>query len=368
MRPKLAICTNFFHPSVGGGEIVVKKIVEHLSKDYDVFVFARRHPGRNHGDFSNYKVVEYSQVDFAHFSSKLNQVNPDLVMIYSDLFDFFRNIAGSGGQYKLIIAPCGANWLYSHGRGMKILQKQMFRRTDAIICHSSVDRDYAMFSGMGNKLHIIPNGVELENFNDNQLTRNDLCAEGSQKRWILNVSNFFPGKGQEYLPDILQQLPSPENICYFQLCNSLRYPFALELEAKWKSNISQLTSIGMQVKLLHDLPREKVIGFFKQSNVFVFPSEKEVAPLVLLEAMAAELPWVSCDVGNSTELEGGLCIKTSKNSSYHSLIDKRVKKAFAMHIQTLWNNSYPSGKKQIEEKFCWEKILPQYSSLISRFV
>jgi glycosyltransferase involved in cell wall biosynthesis len=42
------------------------------------------------------------------------------------------------------------------------------------------------------------------------------------------------------------------------------------------------------------------------ADLFLFTSRVECAPLVILEAMAAGAPWVSFDVGNVSELAGGI--------------------------------------------------------------
>ena len=81
--------------------------------------------------------------------------------------------------------------------------------------------------------------------------------------------------------------------------------------------------------------------------------------------MAANLPWVSADVGNAEELAGGQCIKTIKNSKYHSVFDERVMNLFKEHLQNYFLvSNLEAGRQQIEEKMTWNKIIPRYLSII----
>jgi glycosyltransferase involved in cell wall biosynthesis len=51
-----------------------------------------------------------------------------------------------------------------------------------------------------------------------------------------------------------------------------------------------------------------VVAALRDAAVLVLTSESEVAPLVLLEAAAAGVPWVAFDTGIVHELEGGIVV------------------------------------------------------------
>jgi glycosyltransferase involved in cell wall biosynthesis len=55
--------------------------------------------------------------------------------------------------------------------------------------------------------------------------------------------------------------------------------------------------------------RESVTFALRDADLVAFTSRSEVAPLVPLEASAAGVPWVSFDVGNVSELEGGMVVQ-----------------------------------------------------------
>ena len=365
---KVSIWVNHFHPSVGGAEIVAKTIADYVAEHHEVSVLTRKLIGkkRDPRDFA-YPVYEYRPGDIVGFEKKIKDIKPDLVLIYSDVFDFFRNVAMKRQPYQVILALCGANWLYRHRNYINLLYRNI-KNIKSVICHSERERDYKLCSTemMKEKTVIIPNGIWLDEFDKNTKTRQELAPKIADKRWLVNVSNFFPGKGQEHLIDIFLQLPEMEQVAYIQISSDIDFDVGRMLEERWRLVARKLKNKGMATKLMKNIPREDVIGFLKQSNVFTFSSEKEVAPLVLLESMAASLPWVATNVGNAADLSGGSCIQSIKDSRYHSVFDKRVELQFREAILNMWNN--PSvgaeGRQQIEKELTWDKILPQYLSLI----
>jgi len=365
MSLKIAICVNHFPPNVGGAEKVTEAIAHFLSNYHKIAVFTRRTKKRNLKK-RPYKVVEYVQGDFSTFQKKLSDYKPNVVLVYSDVFDFFRQLSVQNNPFKLILALCGANWLYSHPNFVNIILRNM-PNIHRVICHSTRERDYKLcsYQSISNKTVIIPNGIWLNEFDRESKTKKELNPGLSDKKWILNVSNFFPGKGQEHLIKILSGIPD-KNFAYLQIASDIDFSIGEILEHKWKKASMSLKKQGVEVRLLKNLPREDVIAYFKNSNVFAFTSEKEVAPLVLLEAMASSLPWVATNIGNAQDLEGGICIPSLKDSRFHSVFDKRTMRAFDNGIQNALNTPQlgESGRRQIERDLNWNKILPEYLNVL----
>ena len=73
--------------------------------------------------------------------------------------------------------------------------------------------------------------------------------------------------------------------------------------------------------LLADLPRSEVIQAYLNSDLFVFASHIEYSPLVLYEAAAAGLPFLSVPVGNAEEIArwtkgGSICPAARDEQGY----------------------------------------------------
>ena len=363
---KIVLCTNHFSPSTGGAEVVVHKIATYLSADYEVVVLTRRLPGRDHKDFTDFTVVEYMPGDVNTFMQKMKSLAPQIVFIYSDVFDFTRQLITKNIFGKLVIALCGANWIHNNRNYAKLLYRHL-GQIEQFICHSTYDRDYKFCNGVKDifkKTLVIPNGVDIDEFDNNSLTREELSAQydvDPAKRWVLNVSNFFPGKGQMHMLPIMKELGSEYK--YIQVSCDTPFLVGQKLENAWKTS---LRKEKIPVIFAKNIPRKNVVGFMKLSNVFSFTSEKEVAPLVILEAMAAKLPWVSADVGHVRGLRGGRPIQALKDRRYHSLFDDRVYKLFTQAIRDVTNSWGDNGYNQVRDELDWKKILPQYGSLFKK--
>jgi len=206
MALKISVCVNHFYPSVGGAEIVAKTIADYIAKYHEVSIFTRKLAGKNRDtrDFS-YPVYEYKTGDIVGFEKKLHSIKPDIVFVYSDVFDFFRTISTKPQPYQIILALCGANWLFAHRNHITQLYRNM-KNIKAVVCHSTRERDYKLCSTefIKEKTVVIPNGIWLDEFDNNTKTRQDLAPNIADKRWLVNVSNFFPWQRSRTLN---------ENIC-----------------------------------------------------------------------------------------------------------------------------------------------------------
>lgn len=362
---KIGICANHYYPSVGGVEIITQQLAEYLAKDHEVFVITRRLAQKRDHSLFSYPVFEYRVGDSPWFENRVKTLSLDYLLVYSDVFDFFRQAITMKSNCKLILCLCGGNWLFSHRNFLNALYQNRYIQN--IVCNSKCEREYRLCDNdrLLNKTVVIPNGVNTQEFDTNSLSRDVLDPDIKDRRWILNVSNFFPGKGQEHLIKILDLLPNQHELAYIQIANDIDFAIGKQLESKWKIAAREAEKKGSVIRLKKNLPREEVIGFFKQSNAFAFTSEKEVAPLVLLEAMASKLPWVATNIGNAQELSGGICIHTIKDSRAYSVFDRRVIVQFADAIQRATNNNDLGsiGREQIDKSLTWEKILPQYAQL-----
>lgn len=360
---KILFCVNYYLPQLGGSEIVVHAIAKYLAqKQHEVFVLTRKLPKRTSAVIDNVKILEYAAADPINIIKTIDSIKPDSILVYSDVFDYLRYLLPL--KYKLSIALCGANWIYQSGFHANLFKKHL-NNVHKLICHSKFERDFPFCQNLAkDKTVIIPNGIHLEEFDNNSISRADLAPDLLDKRWILNVSNFFPGKGQEHLIPILSQLQT-KNLAYIQLYNEPDFIMAKQLEQNWLHSVENLKSKNIIVRAFKNLPREKVIAFFKNSNVFAFTSEKEVSPIVLLEAMAAKLPWVATNVGNAEELLGGKVISTIKDSNYYSVFNSVIIRSFSKAVDDIFSSGKElSGREQIEQRYNWAKILPEYENIL----
>ena len=137
----------------------------------------------------------------------------------------------------------------------------------------------------------------------------DFKYRQADKFQILNVSNHVSTKGHRVLHELAQKYPE---IVVRNVGKSVDVEkwnlgkLGLKLPCYYQCKLQNVIIPNFHTL---NLSRLELISAYKQADIFVMPSDIEAAPLVILEAMAAGLPWVSFDVGNVKELAGGLVVK-----------------------------------------------------------
>lgn len=371
IKMKIAFCTNYYPPHMGGAEIVSEAIVSELTKDNDVYVFTRTVAGRRKTKDSSTSatIIDYNNINDQAFLAKLSSIKPDLIFVYSDLFDFYRSLLTTEIKAKLVVATCGCNWAFSNENKQRLFETA-HKKIDRIVCHSKHERDYKLCQRLDilDKVEIIPNGVYLEEFKEKQSGRYHLVdlPEMQKKTWILNVANFFPFKGQNQMVSIVDELSKRrEDIYYVQIASQQCPGIGPRLQKEWLQQVStRLDKRKVTTRLVETNERKEVIGWFQNSDVYVCTSLKEVAPITHLEAMAAGIPWVSTNVGNIPDLSGGSIIDNVRDRNYHFVFDRQtiLKIVDAIEFQIAKKEN---GQKQIQTELNWEIILPKYTELIT---
>lgn len=205
------------------------------------------------------------------------------------------------------------------------------------------------------KQKVIPSGVNLNYYKKLKQS----VKKNKDKFKILCIARWEEVKGVEYL---IRAMPYIVN--------------------KFKNIQLQLVGYGSQERYLKDLAHElhvdnsinfigpvsydKIPSYICSSDIFVLPSVSEGLGIVLLEAMAGELPIVASDVGGIPDL-----VKDGKNGF---LIPSKNPKALVEKINILIRNktlSQNMGKKGkqflIKHKLTWnntfERIMEVYSKL-----
>jgi len=152
--------------------------------------------------------------------------------------------------------------------------------------------------------------------------------------------------------------------------------------------------------IIKHLTRLETVAAYKESDMFLFPSNIEGgASIVLFESMAASIPFLSTDVGNTKEIArqtgGGIILPTKKDVPPEDtfinglkLFIKRILEYFDIgnfhndrgfvraeiagsvialeklcHDKELRTKLGKTGHDSWLEKFTWEKIAKQYENL-----
>lgn len=364
MKNKLAIICNFGpYTSVGGSEAVIKIIAEKLVEKYNYNVDIYAHNYNKTLDLNNIKLFPCPKGDnliplIAH--------NYSHIFVYSDSQWNWDDIVKNINKVKcgVSVALVGAYHMQAHPESFDLFKKHEDRFN--LICHAKgIDYKWCLNNDLDHK--IIPNGVDLAEFRENSI---DFRKKYNikEKYVILNVSNYFFGKGQEILPKIANKLSEKlDDFIILSISNSVDYPYDRIFLDRTKK-----FSKDLNIRFLRDLPREDVVAAFNQSDIFLMTSKKEVAPLVILESQAAGLPWVSMDVGNVKDHLGGVVIKNSNvDHKGYKIVGNMDIDRFCIHIAEILESDkiierYKKESQQDIENIDWNNIIPLYYEVFKK--
>ena len=176
----------------------------------------------------------------------------------------------------------------------------------------------------------------------------------------------------------------------WKLCNKLSK----------KLNKSNQFKVNKKFFLVEMLSRERVVEFYHEADLFLFPSNIECSPIVLFEAMASKTPFLVTNVGNSKEIikwsNGGLLLPTFKTyfsinyfkdifKIFYKIITLKIfleKPVYskadirksALMLENLYNNkNYRSilannGYNAWKNKFTWDKIAKEYEYVYKKII
>ena len=178
--------------------------------------------------------------------------------------------------------------LVPDGGFIRELTKSVLSKMDAIICVSHDLRAKLLdLIGDRNYINVIPNGVDPDSF-----LKSEISSECDRIIW---VGRMTPEKGLKYLIQSLRKVVDDlPHVCLDLVGDGELRP---ELEA-------QAAELGVDenIRFLGIQPYSDVPLYMSEADLFVLPSLREGLPLVLLEAMAMELPVVASAVGGIPEI------------------------------------------------------------------
>ncbi len=218
-----------------------------------------------------------------------------------------------------------------------------------------------------NRMSIIHNGIDLEAFEkelmhfttqEKHKIRTQLFEAKSDDTVLLTIAALHPRKGLKYLLKAMRKIIEQKNSTKLVIIGE--GPEKPELE-----KLINKLKIQDRVKLLGH--QENIPKMLKSSDLFVLPSIKEAFGLVLLEAMAAQVPIVATNVGGIPEI-----VEDRKNGF---LVEPRDEDALTQTILMLIKNKPLREKlaflghhkvKQFDLKGMVEKTKKVYHEILGK--
>ncbi|MBN8547699.1 MAG: glycosyltransferase family 4 protein [Deltaproteobacteria bacterium] len=361
----------FYAPHIGGAEKVVQGISEELVKrGHRVTVATTKNPERPFFSLNGVEIVGFdirgnlangfSGGDIHSYLGFLQHYPADVVMNYAAqqwATDLAFHLVGKkrhGRAY--VIAPCGYSALKDvntigvteYTKYYNTIVPGILPLYDAAIYHSSIYQDYQFAKKLALKnSFVIPNFVDGSEFQAAGTSDFRAKYQITTPFLLLSVGNFVKNKGQDKAIETIKALRRSD-VTLVLIGNEGEMLEKLRQQAE-----------GTNTRFLTNIPRADTVAAFKSADLFLFGSRVEAAPLVILEAMAAGLPFVSTDCGNVRELSGGaVCIPEDMADFTQRLLeDAPARRDFGS-----------KGRKEFEERFTLKAVVDRYESLYYELV
>jgi glycogen synthase len=321
-------------------------------------------------DFNTFNVeadIVHCHTWYSHFGgilAKLNYGLPLVVTVHSlePLRPWKREQLGGGYDFTV--------WL----------EETALEMADAVIAVSretgeDIER---LFRIEPSRLHVIYNGIDLEEYKPTQRT-DALLPHGIDptRPYLLFVGRITRQKGIVHL---VRAIPFMDKGFQIVLCAGA--PDTPEIAAEMKAAVSAAQAVRRDVIWIEQMvDKETVHQLYANAAVFCCPSIYEPFGIINLEAMACETAVVASAVGGIKEVvvdgkTGFLVpINQMKESPFEPIDPEKFSHDLAGRINELMSNPElqrkfgRAGRKRAEEKFGWSAIAKQtralYESLLT---
>jgi glycosyltransferase involved in cell wall biosynthesis len=191
-----------------------------------------------------------------------------------------------------------------------------YRESAALIVESEVERARVAEFAPSGIIRTIPPGIDLSAWSHPE---SDLPPDSLPERYILYAGRIAQNKGLAVLLEALARLPPGARPDLVLMGQDWGLRSQLETLAKARGISGSIHWLG------HVAGNEAYRAVFRRADLFVLPSEYEAFGLVLLEAMAADVPILATAVGATPEvLENGACGRLVPRGDAVALADAMV--------------------------------------------
>ena len=198
------------------------------------------------------------------------------------------------------------------------------------------------------KINVIPNGINLTNFNgiDRDYDFRRQYAMDNEKI-ILYVGRLVYEKGVQHLISAMPKIL--ENYHDAKLIIAGKGGMLDELKGQ-----AEAMGLSNKVYFTGYLNSKQVQKMYKCADVAVFPSTYEPFGIVALEAMLAGVPTVVSDIGGLNEIvDHGVNGMKSYAGNSNSIADSVIS---LLYDKQLASNVSKKAKQKVKEEFNWNKI------------
>lgn len=348
-----------FSPMIGGSEIVAANICKHLhAPDFDpVVLFLYDHPGPMK------KILADSDISYDCFKlSKwkrfirplliahlLNKLEIDILHVHH--LNFYLHIQPALRFSKVkgvLFTEHSYRQLKNNPKRQGLLKKAISEVGLFTVISHKMKKDLAQYAPDPDSIQVIYNGVDTHRFSPTRAcSRPQIVPQDSKV--IVKVGRLVEEKDHQTLfaafKNVSTKIPDVSLI--------------LVGDGPLKDELKKLAEdLGILPQIQFAGTQSDIVPFLKHADLFVLSSQSEGLPMVILEAMASELPIISTDVGGISELiinrKTGLTVPPKSTEALtHSIIQLLTQRDFAKELAS-------NARKTVLEHYSQEAITRQY--------
>lgn len=264
--------------------------------------------------------------------------------------------------YTVVLTIHGGDW-YSNVSNQKLmpLLEESLQKCDKIICvGEKLKKSIGNYdSTLNGKLVHIPHGIDTDRFypSGDKILAKKSIGWNTDKIHLLCVGNLYHGKGIDLLITAFSAIKKRER---HQL-----HIISPSGDDNTKAEIHRLLekhSIKEFVTLYGAQGQEKLVEFYRASDLFISPSRKEGFGLAIAEALACGTPVLATQSGGPEEIitnENGLLVETENSEALKTGIEKILSVLNTFEEEKL----HAYIKKNFSRSAKLEKLLDLYRSV-----
>lgn len=410
MGKRVLLCAEWYAPSVGGVQKVVRELGEGLvRRGHDVTVATTSIDGRPgtlpggvavRGFDVSGNLVEGIRGDAEAYRRFVLDGGFDAMLVYAAqqwTFDALWPILPQV-QARKIHVPCGYSCLYEpsyedYFRRMP----EVLRQFDHLVFNATDYRDiqFARENGL-KRISVLPNGASEREFAASPIPdlRQRLGID-PEAFVLLSVGSPPFAKGHAEVAQAYARASFPFPTClvldgryerrYHPPAQNRRDRVRLHMRGVLKRILRGQENPAQQLLLacqsirrqrgkqvvFTDLPRDEMVAAFFAADLFVFASRVEYSPLVLFESAAAGLPFLTVPVGNADEIAkwtgAGEIVPAERDRVGNTRVSVDVLSqamsglaADRERLETLGRQ----GRDNWKRDYTWETIVGHYEELL----
>lgn len=414
---RILFCCQFYAPSVGGVQEVIRQIAERMVvRGHDVTIATTNLLARDYVVLHGVAIKGFDITgnwvsgmtgEIKQYQDYVLEEAFDLIMVYAAqqwTFDALWPVLDKLSAIKVLI-PCGFSGMYEPGyAGYYDALPKILSYFNHFVFHASEYRDIVFIREHGFKnSSVIPNGANEIEFN--------VAAEPLFRKkhgipesafLFLTVGTFTGLKGHAEILDAFSKMETSTGRHaalilngneverlevgvgglarkFLGLVRTHSFTYALRQSIK-KLLISKSSPriLAMHINAsavnktvtITNLDRAELVQAYMAADLFLFASNIEYSPLVLFESAAAGTPFLTVDVGNAVEIAewtgAGLVCPSVRDEKGYTRVEVSVlakKMETLMSEESLLNRLGANGKINWEHHLTWGKITDQYETL-----